>query len=147
MIFKTRQAIPSQEYRELVGTALCVFNSNNAFIVENILHTNSIDYNWYDLTDKESGALKKIVEATIQLNSNKELYQLFSDIVDIRNRLVHSFLITDKDGQARLATKTKVKDGNIQFVITEDYLVDFIKKNEMLCSMLHEYRRDIGVVV
>ena len=147
MVVKTRQAIPSQEYRELVGTALCVFNSNNAFIIENILHTNSIDYNWYDLTDKESGTLKRIVDATIQLNSSMEIYQLFSDIVDMRNRLAHSFLITDKDGQAILATKTTVKNGNIQFVITEDYLADFIKKNEELCLLLHEYRRHLGVVV
>lgn len=33
----TRQSLPSKEYRELLGSALCVFNSNNAFIIENIL--------------------------------------------------------------------------------------------------------------
>lgn len=35
----TRQALPSKTYRELLGTALCVFNSNNAFIIENVLNT------------------------------------------------------------------------------------------------------------
>ena len=33
----TRQSLPSKEYRELLGSALCVFNSKNAFIIENIL--------------------------------------------------------------------------------------------------------------
>ena len=32
----TRQALPPKEYRELLGSAIFVFNSNNAFILENI---------------------------------------------------------------------------------------------------------------
>lgn len=28
----TRQSLPSKEYRELLGSALCVFSSNNGFI-------------------------------------------------------------------------------------------------------------------
>ena len=32
----TRQALPSKKYRELLGSALCVFNANNAFVIENI---------------------------------------------------------------------------------------------------------------
>ena len=32
----TRQSLPSKEYRELLGSALCVFSSNNGFIIENI---------------------------------------------------------------------------------------------------------------
>ena len=30
----TRQSLPSKKYCELLGVALCVFNSNNAFIIE-----------------------------------------------------------------------------------------------------------------
>ncbi len=143
----TRQAVPSQEYRDLIGTALCVFNSNNAFIIENILHTDSTNYNWYDLVDKESGRLLSVVAATIQAQSNKNIYQLFADIVEMRNRIFHSFLMTDTDGEQRLATKTMVKKGNIQFVITKEYLIDFIKKNETLCLMLDEYRDKLRAVV
>lgn len=33
----SRQALPEKQYRELLGSALCVFNSNNSFIIENIL--------------------------------------------------------------------------------------------------------------
>ena len=28
----TRQSLPTKEYRELLGSAICVFNSNNSFI-------------------------------------------------------------------------------------------------------------------
>ena len=33
----SRQALPEKDYRELLGTAICVFNSNNAFVIENII--------------------------------------------------------------------------------------------------------------
>lgn len=33
----SRQCLPSKKYRELLGSAVCVFNSNNSFIIENIL--------------------------------------------------------------------------------------------------------------
>ena len=35
----TRQSLPSKIYRELLGSAMCVFNSNNCFVIENILNT------------------------------------------------------------------------------------------------------------
>lgn len=141
----TRQSVPSQKYRELLGTALCVFNSNNAFVIENILHTNNKDYNWYELIDKESGQLKKIIQATILTRTSKEILNLFSELVEMRNRIIHSFQITDKDNEQRLATKTKVKDGNRQFVITEDYITEFIKKNQTLSTKLHEYRDAVQI--
>lgn len=44
----TRQALPSKKYRELLGSALCVFNSNNAFVIENILRSDdNSEYSWY----------------------------------------------------------------------------------------------------
>jgi hypothetical protein len=46
----TRQALPSKKYRELLGSALCVFNANNAFVIENILRSDdnhsSTQANW-----------------------------------------------------------------------------------------------------
>lgn len=59
--------------------------------------------------------------------------KLFVEIVEKRNRIIHSFSITSPDGEQILATKTKVKDGNIQFEITEEFLMNFIKKNEKFC--------------
>ena len=62
----TRQALPPKEYRELLGTALCVFNSNNAFIIENVLsHDIQGSYLWYDLIDRTSGRLLQPIKKTI----------------------------------------------------------------------------------
>lgn len=76
----SKQSLPAKEYRELLGSALCVFSSNNGF------------------------------------------------------------RITSKHGEQVFATKTLKKDGNIQFEITVEYLQDFIKRNETLSDLLHEYR-------
>lgn len=142
----TRQALPPKEYRELLGTALCVFNSNNAFIIENILHTDKVNYNWYELIDKESGKLNKVIVATIVVNGGQAIADLFSDLVERRNRIIHGFQITNNDGEQILATKTKVKDGNKQFIITKKYLMQFIKDNEKLSSLLHDYRKSVAAI-
>ena len=142
----TRQALPPKEYRELLGTALCVFNSNNAFIIENILHTDKVNYNWYELIDKESGKLNKVIVATIVVNGGQAIADLFSDLVERRNRIIHSFQITNNDGEQILATKTKVKDGNKQFIITKKYLMQFIKDNEKLSLLLYDYRKSVAAI-
>lgn len=142
----TRQALPSKEYRDFLGTALCVFNSNNAFIIENILHTDKVNYNWYELIDKESGKLNKVIVATIVVNGGQAIADLFSDLVERRNRIIHSFQITNDDGEQILATKTKVKDGNKQFIITKEYLMQFIKDNESLCLLLYDYRKNVAAI-
>ena len=107
----TRQSLPSKEYRELLGSALCVFSSNNGFIIENIIHTSNA-YDWYNLIDLESGKLKKSIADTISRNTgNKDIEILFSEIVEMRNRIIHGFRITSKQGEQILATKTRKKDG------------------------------------
>lgn len=134
----TRQALPSKYYRELLGSAMCVFNSNNAFIIENILKMDKDNkYDWYKLIDKTSGQLKSAVEHIFISQLGKEITQLFRELVDKRNRLIHSFQITDSDGEQRLATKDR---NNNQDVISENMLLDFIKLNEELSSKLHKLR-------
>ena len=136
----TRQSLPAKEYRELLGTALCVFNSNNGFIIENIIKTNTL-FDWYELIDKESGCLRTIISETISKESGTTgIEDLFLKIVNMRNRIIHSFRITSKSGEQVLATKKRKKEGNIQFEITKEYLMDFIKKNEKLSDLLHQYR-------
>lgn len=136
----TRQALPSKEYCELLGIALCVFCSNNGFVIENILRSND-NYSWYDLIDKESGKLSPIIDKTIsEVTDNREIAELFHKIVDMRNRIIHGFRVTSQGGEQILATKTKVESGNIQFEISKKYLLDFIKKNEELSVLLHNYR-------
>ena len=135
---RTRQALPSVYYRNLLGSAICTFNSNNAFIIENILRNdNDSSYNWSDLINVSSGELLAPISKTITKNYNTKIARKFEGILSKRNRIIHSFQITDKDGEQRLATKDK---HNNQFVITENYLIEFIKENEELSSELHKFR-------
>lgn len=136
----TKQSLPSKEYRELLGSAICVFNSNNAFVIENILHTNDDNFDWFGLIDKESGRLSTSIKETITVIAGDEIEVLFAEIVKMRNRIIHSFQIT-YGGEQILATKTRVNNGNKQFIITEEYLLDFIKKNEKLANRLNDYRK------
>lgn len=133
----TRQSLPSKEYRELLGSAICVFNSNNSFIIENILRYDSSNiYSWHDLIDLTSGGLLKPIKETITKNSNTQIAILFDDIIAKRNRIIHSFQITYQGNQI-LATKDK---NNNQFIITSKYLLDFISQNEELSTKLHTFR-------
>ena len=137
----TRQSLPSKYYRELLGSAVCVFNSNNAFIIENILRCDELEkYNWYELIDMTSGQLRGSVHNVISAICGEEIEQRFVELINMRNRIIHSFRITNKDGQQVLATKEKMREGNRQFEITEEYLLEFIEKNQKLSDMLHELR-------
>lgn len=134
----TRQSLPTKEYRELLGSAICAFNSNNSFIIENILREDGgRNYSWYDLIDKTSGQLKAAINDTITTKAGSEIAQIFSDLVDKRNRIIHSFQITNDDKEQILATKDKQHN---QFVITKEYLLDFIKGNEVLSDKLYTFR-------
>jgi len=133
----SRQALPSKKYRELLGSAVCVFNSNNQFIIENILRIDNSKYNWYELIDKTSGELSEPIKETITKNSDAKITSLFSELIFKRNRIIHSFQITDENSEQILRTKDKK---HIQYNITEKYLLEFIKDNEDLSSILHKFR-------
>lgn len=129
----TKQSLPSKEYRELLGSAICVFNSNNSFIIEIILRDNKeVGYTWYELIDRTSGKLLSLIKETI----NEEIAEKFKVIINIRNRIIHSFQ-TNEDGEEILATKDKQ---NEQTFITREYLLNFIKLNEELSDDLYAIR-------
>lgn len=142
----SKQALPSKEYRELLGSAICVFNSNNSFIIENILSNDEMnEYNWHQLIDFTSGELSEPVKNTITKNSSTIIAKMFNELIFIRNRIIHSFQVTaskdsnlsdDVDNQI---LATKYKNGK-QDYITEELLYDFIKKNEELSVELHNFR-------
>jgi hypothetical protein len=133
----TRQALPSKHYRELLGSAVCVFNSNNSFVIENILKKDIAgQYSWYELIDKESGGLLLPVKETITKISGTEIARVFGEVISKRNRIIHSFQVTH-NGEQMLATKDK---RNQQYIITEDYLMEFITDNEKLSTLLHNFR-------
>lgn len=134
----TRQPLPERDYRELLGSSICVFNSNNSFIIENILNTDSSEtYNWYDLIDQTSGKLRQAIKPTISRESESAIADLFDDLVGRRNRIVHSFQVTNDDGEQILRTKDRLHK---QFDITREFLLKFIEDNERLSNMLHDFR-------
>lgn len=127
--------------RELLGSALCVFNSNQGFIIENILILDkSNTNNWDDLTDLDAGRLSKRIINIISAQAGEEIELLFSKIVQMRNRIIHSFRITNTAGEQSLATKEHENKGGKQFEITEDYIMNFISMNEKLSDMLYKLR-------
>ena len=134
----SRQSLPSKEYRELLGSAICVFNSNNQFIIENILRIdNKNQYNWYDLIEKTSGGLSKAIKETITKESGSDIARLFNELIQERNRIIHSFQITTKNNEQKLNTKN---NNNEQWTIEKEELLEFIKKNGKLSCKLHELR-------
>ena len=104
----THQALPDERYRMLIGTAVCVFNSNNSFIIENILRTCDL-YSWYKLIDKESGNLKDAIADTITKNAGPDIADKFHEIISHRNRIIHSYQITSKDNTQILAVSGGLK--------------------------------------
>lgn len=133
----THQSLPSEEYLRLLGIALCAFSSNNGFIIENIVSTDS-SYSWSELTDLESGRLGSAIENSISRIAGRTIVELFKEIVLKRNRIIHGFRITSCNGEQILATKDKQTQE--QFEISEDYLRQFIRENDKLSRLLVEYR-------
>ena len=135
----SKQALPSKEYRELLGTAVCVFNSNNQFVIENILRC-GYTKSWYKLIDKTSGNLREDIKKTISKNSNKDIEELFVDLVKMRNRIMHSFQCTYNTIHGKEQILKTKDDTDKQYYISKCYLYCFIKKNEKLSHMLYEFR-------
>lgn len=139
MDIPTRQALPQEDYLTLLGASLCVFNSNNAFIIENVLNSRICDRTWHELMDENSGQLKTHVRETISLHSGDvAISELFDKIVSMRNRIVHSFQVTAVGGDQMLCTLTKKT--HEQFLIDGEYLKTFIEKNQELSDLLYRYR-------
>lgn len=138
----TRQSLPTKHYLELLGASLCVFNSNNNFVIENILKYKTEDEktNWHNLIDKTSGQIAEIIKLSLPNEYDDKLFNAFDSLVKKRNRIIHSFQITFKINENEeqiLATKDK---DNRQYVINEKFLLDFIKENEGLSDLLYEIR-------
>ena len=87
--------------------------------------------------DRTSGNLSKPISDTITNKVGSKIATLFNQLVTQRNRIIHSFQITDKDDEQKLATKDKK---NNQYVITKEILLEFIKNNEELSTELHKFR-------
>ncbi|OAT30947.1 selenium binding protein [Proteus myxofaciens] len=136
----SRQSLPSKKYRELLGTAFCVFNSNNKFVIENILKLDRYHYySWYELIDKDSALLLTDIKKTITRESGPEIAETFNELVQMRARLVQSFQVTVDDGVDNQILATRYSDGRQEY-ITQQYLLNFIKLNQKLSDLLYDLR-------
>lgn len=137
----TRQSLPERDYRELLGTALCVFNANNQFIIENILKISGDQHNWWELMDKTSGSiLHKVMIEQYGDIVPENIIELFNILVKKRDRIVHSFQTTYSMDTKEQILATKDPKTDEQFIITREYMMNFIKENDKLNEMLHELR-------
>lgn len=59
-----------KEYRALPGSALCIFNSNFTFVIENIFRKNPNRYQCHELIVLENGKLKNrlVLRMTMRLS-------------------------------------------------------------------------------
>ena len=66
----------------------------------------------------------------------------FSKLVDQRDRIIHSFQITGPGPNPRneQLLATKVKGSGEQFIITRNYLIEFIQLNDELSDLLYVFR-------
>ena len=111
----THQSLPSKQYRELLGSAICVFNSNNAFIIETILRLDVPKiFDWFYLIDLESGYLKPSIRNVISTKCGNGIEKLFEEIINRRNRIVHSYQITIRTGSKPLRRKCITKRNNLR---------------------------------
>lgn len=141
--FYTRQSLPDEDYRNLIGTAISVFNSNNTFIIENILRISGDQHNWWELIDRTSGnILHKVMKDQYGDIIPQNIIKLFSKLVDQRDRIIHSFQITGPDPNPRneQLLATKIKGSGKQFIITRNYLIQFIQLNDKLSDLLYVFR-------
>ena len=87
----TRQSTSDDELLNLLGISLWVFNSNCGFIIEMIdkeHHSNSSEP-WHKLVELTSGRLLDYKNLIITI-LGKEIYDLFDNLVEERNCIIHS---------------------------------------------------------
>lgn len=140
MIHPTRFALPEEDYLTLLGEVIYVFNSNAAFLVENLLHAGAPD--WYALIDMTSGQLHKDAKKWLVDEEDERVLELFGELGFERNRIIHSFPVT-YEGRQELRTKTKATERdnpNCQYQVDCKLLRSFIDRNQELSDELYKCR-------
>lgn len=126
--------LPDKKYQELLGLALCVFGSNTSFIIENILSTAYWNPVWYSLIDAGGKKVLKSVRNIITgFTGGDEICELYEEIASRRSRITSSYKVVSDDRQSLCSVDKKNRE---QFVVTEEYLSEFILMNEELRDKL-----------
>lgn len=133
MKIQTRQSLPPEDYLVNLGISTCVFNSNISFLIENFMNLTAEETDfWFELNSFTSGQLLKYIKKH-NVNELIDSYEL----INMRNRIVHSFQATVDKQQILISLDTKTKE---QILINNDYLKKFIEMNERLCGNLYKIR-------
>lgn len=101
-------------------------------------HHNNSDERWIDLIELTAGWLLNYKDKIITI-LGEEIYNLFSELVDKRNSIIHSIPTGEKvDNYVIPVYRNDSKHKYVR--INKKYLIDFIKKNEKLSSLIHSFR-------
>lgn len=136
----TRQSTSDDEFLYLLGLSQWVFNSNCHFIIELIdkEHHNNSDEHWFRLIDLTAGQLlnyKNIIINVLGIN----IYNLFSEVVDNRNTIIHSVPTGEKIDDYVIPIYRNISKKKY-IKIDKTYLTNFIKKNQKLSDELYKFR-------
>jgi hypothetical protein len=138
--------MPDGDLVKLIGISTIAFNSNLQFLIKNYLtKSENSDDDWWTLTDIEAGQIRRRTKDFLIENGFDEIDAVFNDLVNKRNRIIHSFSVTCQDGTQGLNTLDR-KTHN-QFQIDEQYLHEFIVDNQGFSDLLYKMRdgmRDKG---
>lgn len=52
--------LPDEKFTELLGSAICFYNYNVSFIIENILNSKITEADWWELNQKNGFLLEEI---------------------------------------------------------------------------------------
>lgn len=136
----TRQSTSDDEFLNLLGVCQWVFNSNCGFIIEMIdkeHHSNS-DEPWIRLIELTAGNLLNY-KNKIETILGAEIYSLFSELVNDRNYIIHSIPTGKKiDDYVIPIYRNDTKGKYVE--ISKDFMLNFIKRNEELCTLIHKCR-------
>lgn len=138
----TSLSLSDDELLWLIGVSCWVFNSNLHFIIELLdkEHHSQSDVSWLDFINLTAGRIQDY-RNLIKKRLGLEIYNLFSEIVNRRNAIFHSFPSGEKhDGYYVSYYRDKNSSST---AIDKEYLEKFIKKNDRLSELLEEHRKKL----
>ena len=136
----TRQSTSDDEFLYLLGVSQWVFNSNCGFIIEMIdkEHHNNSNELWKELIELTAGRLLNYKNKIIAI-LGRDIYNLFGELVDDRNSIIHSIPTGEKVNDYVISIYRNDKK-NKYIKVDKKFLINFIKKNEELSNAIHKFR-------
>lgn len=136
----TRQSTSDDEFLYLLGVSQWVFNSNCSFIIEMIdkEHHNNSNELWNKLIELTAGRLLNYKNKIIAI-LGRDIYNLFAELVDDRNSIIHSIPTGEKvDDYVISIYRNDTKNKYVK--VDKNFLKNFIQKNEELSNAIHKFR-------